>query len=38
MKDALHGALQIEVVAIEGSGVLPPIVRGDLLSGGEEGV
>ena len=37
MKDALHGALQIEVVAIDGSGVLPPIVRGDLLSGGEEG-
>src|SRR5271165_5919387 len=37
MKDALHGALQVQVVAIDGSGVLPPVVRGDLLSGGEEG-
>ena len=37
MKDALHGALQVQVVAIDGSGVLPSVVRGDLLSGGEEG-
>ena len=37
MKDALHGALQVQVVAIDGSGVLPAVVRGDLLSGGEEG-
>ena len=37
MKDALHGALQVQVVVIDGSGVLPPVVRGDLLSGGEEG-
>ena len=37
MKDALHGALLAQVVAIDGSGVLPAVVRGDLLSGGEEG-
>ena len=37
MEDALHGALQVEIVAIDGSRVLPPVVRGDLLSGAEEG-
>ena len=36
MKDALHGALQVVVVAIDGSRVWCSVVGGDVLGGGEE--
>src|ERR1700733_3266536 len=36
MKDALHGASQVQVVAIDGLRVLSSVGWGDLLSGGEE--
>jgi hypothetical protein len=36
MKDALHGVPQVLVVAVDGSWVLSPMGRGELLSSGQQ--